>query len=113
MSNEPQIMTAVGGEKIIDINGKPFIIPKGQIEENSKLIKCEFYMLSDDLEFLIQHIEDDAVDWATNLQKILEDHEDANKDPLAHFNEIDCQDMMELFRRLYHYLKPFTKQEED
>ena len=51
MTNEPQIMTAVGGEKIIDINGKPFIIPKGQIEENSKLIKCEFYMLSDDLEF--------------------------------------------------------------
>ena len=111
--NEPQIMTAVHGEKIIDINGKPFIIPEGQITDKSKLVKCEFYMLSDDLEFLIQNFEDDALDWATNLKKILENHEDANKHPLHLFNEIDCQDMMELFRRLYHYLKPFTKQEED
>ena len=113
MSNEPQIMTAVGGEKIIDIHGSPFIIPECQIEQDSKLVKCEFHMLSDDLEFLSQHFKDDFVDWGSNLKKILEDHEDVNKHPLVHFNESDCEDMMELFRRLYHYLKPFTKQEED
>jgi len=113
MTNKPKIMTAVGGEKVIDINGRPFVIPEGQIEENSKLVKCEFHMLSDDLEFLVQSFEDHALDWAINYKKILENHEDANKDPLAHFNECDCQDMIELFRRLHHYLKPFTKQEED
>ena len=50
----PQIMTSTDDRKIIDINGKPFIIPDNQLTDKSEMIKCEFYMLSDDLEFLIQ-----------------------------------------------------------
>ena len=102
-------MTSTDNEKIIDIHGSPFIIPKNQVSDKSEMVKCEFYMLSDDLEFLIQNLKDDFIDWNMNLNKIYEDHEDIKKPPLMYFNECDCEDMMELFKRLYHYLKPFRK----
>ena len=41
----PQIMTSTDDRKIIDINGKPFIIPDNQLTDKSEMIKCEFYML--------------------------------------------------------------------
>jgi len=112
MSNEPQIMTAVGGEKIIDINGKPFIIPEGQVTDKSKLVKCEFYMLSDDLEYLIQDQLDGFLMWHTTAEEVSQDK------PLSFKNmegesELECREMSDLHQRLYHYLKPFTKQEED
>ena len=112
MTNEPQIMTAIHGEKIIDINGKPFVIPEEQITDKSKLVKCEFYMLSDDLEFLVQDFLDEF-----GMYHITEDELSKNK-PLTFkcmetMDEFGCDQMAQLYQRLYHYLKPFTKQEED
>ena len=112
MTNEPQIMTAVHGEKIIDINGKPFVIPEEQITDKSKLVKCEFYMLSDDLEFLVQ---DFLAEFG--MYHITEDELSKNKPltfkSMAQMDEFGCDQMAQLYQRLYHYLKPFTKQEED
>jgi hypothetical protein len=108
---KPQIMTAVQGEKVIDINGTPFVVPKECISDDSQLVKCEFYMLSDDLEFLKQMFLDEYGDWNISKNKILEDHPDTNKTPLSYFRVIDCENMMELFQRLYHYLKPFKKED--
>ena len=110
--NEPQIMTAVHGEKIIDINGKPFVIPEEQITDKSKLVKCEFYMLSDDLEFLVQDFLDEF-----GMYHVTEDELQQDK-PLTFkcmegVDEFGCFQMTQLYQRLYHYLKPFTKQEED
>ena len=47
-------MTSTDDQKIIDIHGSPFIIPDNQLSDKSEMIKCEFYMLSNDLEYLIQ-----------------------------------------------------------
>ena len=110
--NEPQIMTAVGGEKIIDINGKPFIIPEGQVTDKSKLVKCEFYMLSDDLEFLIQDQLDSFAMYFTTGQELLHDKPLSFKN-MEGIDEPSCYEMSDLHQRLYHYLKPFSKQEED
>jgi len=110
--NEPQIMTAVGGEKIIDINGKPFIIPEGQVTDKSKLVKCEFYMLSDDLEFLIQDQLDGFLMWHTTAEEVSQDKPLSFK-KMEGESELECREMADLHQRLYHYLKPFTKQEED
>ena len=112
MTNEPQIMTAVHGEKIIDINGKPFVIPEEQITDKSELVKCEFYMLSDDLEFLVQEFLDEF-----GMYLITEDELSKNK-PLTfkcmeQMDEFGCDQMAQLYQRLYHYLKPFSKQEKD
>ena len=53
---KPQIMTSTDNQKIIDIHGSPFIISDNQLTDKSEMIKCEFYILSDDLEFLIQEL---------------------------------------------------------
>ena len=110
--NEPQIMTAVGGEKIIDINGKPFIIPDNQVTDKSKLIKCEFYMLSDDLEYLIQDQLDSYLMYHTTAEELWHDKPLTFK-KMEGSGELECFEMSDLHQRIYHYLKPFTKQEKE
>tara|TARA_A100000171_G_C2090610_1_gene124373 strand:+ start:617 stop:952 length:336 start_codon:yes stop_codon:yes gene_type:complete len=110
--NDPKIMTAEDGEKIIDINGKPFIIPDNQVTDKSKMVKCEFYMLSDDLEFLVQDQLDGFAMWHTTAEELWHDKPLSFK-KMEGSGEAECWEMADLHQRLYHYLKPFTKQEED
>ena len=110
--NDPKIMTAEDGEKIIDINGKPFIIPDNQVTDKSKMVKCEFYMLSDDLEYLIQDQLDSFAMYFTTAEELLHDKPLSFKN-MEGIDEPSCYDMSDLHQRLYHYLKPFTKQEEN
>ena len=107
---KPQIMTSTDNQKIIDINGKPFIIPDNQLTDKSEMIKCEFYMLSDDLEYLIQDQLDGFLMWHTTAEEVSQDK------PLSFKNmegesELECREMADLHQRLYHYLKPFKKDE--
>ena len=106
----PQIMTSTDDRKIIDINGKPFIIPDNQLTDKSEMIKCEFYMLSDDLEFLIQEQLDGFLMYHATAEELLHNR------PLSFKNmegesELECREMADLHQRLYHYLKPFKTEE--
>ena len=107
---KPQIMTAVGGEKIIDINGSPFIIPDNQLTDKSEMIKCEFYMLSDDLEFLIQEQLDGFLMYHATAEELLHDRPLSFKN-MKGSDELTCREMADLHQRLYHYLKPFKTEE--
>ena len=105
-------MTSTDNQKIIDINGKPFIIPSNQLTDKSEMIKCEFNMLSDDLEYLIQDQLDSYLMYFTTAQELLHDKPLSFKN-MEGIDEPSCYEMSDLHQRLYHYLKPFTKQEED
>ena len=107
---KPQIMTAVQGEKVIDINGKPFIIPEIQLSEKSEMIKCEFYMLSDDLSFLIQEQLDKYLMHYTTAKELWHDKPLTFK-KMEGLSELECFEMADLHQRLYHYLKSFNKED--
>ena len=104
----PQIMTSTDDRKIIDINGKPFIIPDNQVSDKSEMIKCEFYMLSDDLEYLIQDQLDSYTMYFTTAQELLHDKPLSFKN-MEGIDELSCYQMADLHQRIYHYLKPFKK----
>ena len=106
---KPQIMTSTDNQKIIDINGKPFIIPDGQVTDKSEMIKGEFYILSDDLSFLIQEQLDSFLMYHATAEELLHDR------PLSFKNmegsgELECREMADLHQRIYHYLKSFKKE---
>ena len=106
---KPQIMTSTDNQKIIDINGKPFIIPDNQLSDKSEMIKCEFYMLSNDLEYLIQDQLDSYLMYYTTAQELLHDKPLSFKN-MEGIDELSCYQMADLHQRLYHYLKPFKKE---
>jgi len=106
---KPQIMTSTDNEKIIDIHGSPFIIPDNQVSDKSEMIKCEFNMLSDDLEYLIQDQLDSYLMYFTTAQELLHDKPLSFKN-MEGIDELSCYQMADLHQRLYHYLKPFRKE---
>mgnify|MGYP003120283818 CR=1 FL=1 len=106
---KPQIMTSTDDRKIIDINGKPFIIPDNQLTDKSEMIKCEFYMLSNDLEFLLQDFLDSFAMNDLTAQELMLDKPLTFK-VMEGCDEFICRDMADLYQRLYHYLKPFKKE---
>ena len=95
------VLTAVDGEKIINIGNEPFVIPEGQ-EGSGKTIKLELEMLESDFEFLTQDFIDSMVDWSMERNK-------AHKGEPVKCSEADCEDMIELYRRLHAYFKPSLK----
>ena len=101
-------MTSIDDRKIIDINGKPFIIPENQITDKSKMIKCEFYILNDDLDFLIQEALDGFLMYHTTAEELWHDKPLTFKN-MKGLDESSSRDMADLHQRLYHYLKPFKK----
>ena len=105
---KPQIMTSTDDRKIIDINGSPFIIPDNQVSDKSEMIKCEFYMLSDDLEYLIQDQLDSYTMYFTTAQELLHDKPLSFKN-MEGIDELSSYQMADLHQRIYHYLKPFKK----
>ena len=102
------VLTAVDGEKIINIGNEPFVIPEGQ-EGSGKTIKLELEMLESDFEFLTQDMFDSMVTWNRDKHKIIDEHPDSFEKPLSGFTPEDCESMIELFRRLHAYFKPFLK----
>jgi len=108
MTNNTFVVTAVGGEKIINIGDEPFVIPEGQ-EGSGKTIKLELEMLESDFEFLTQDMFDWMVTWNRDKHKIIDDHPDSLEKPLCYSTEEDCDLMIELYRRLHAYFKPFLK----
>ena len=101
MTNNTFVVTAVGGEKIINIGDEPFVIPEGQ-EGSGKTIKLELEMLESDLEFLTQDFVDSMVTWNMEIDK-------AWKGEPVKFSGGECEDMIELYRRIHAYFKPFLK----
>ena len=101
------VLTAVDGEKIINIGNEPFVIPEGQ-EGSGKTIKLELEMLESDFEFLTQELVDSMVTWNMNYQKAWKSNQSENDEP-AKFSEEECDDMIELYRRIHAYFKPFLK----
>ena len=108
MTNNTFAVTAVGGEKIINIDHEPFVIPEGQ-EGSGKTVKLELEMLESDFEFLTQNLVDDMVSWNRDKHKIIDEHPDSFEKPLCYSTEKDCDLMIELYRRLHAYFKPFLK----
>ena len=106
---KPQIMTSTDDQKIIDIHGNPFIIPDNQSSDKSEMIKCEFYMLSDDLEFLIQEQLDSYLMYYTTAKELWHDKPLTFK-KMEGLSELECFEMADLHQRIYHYLKPFKKE---
>ena len=106
---KPQIMTSTDDLKIIDIHGKPFIIPENQLTDKSEMIKCEFYMLSDDLEFLIQEQLDGFLMYHATAEELLHDRPLSFKN-MKGSDELTCREMADLHQRLYHYLSKFKKE---
>ena len=106
----PQIMTSTDNQKIIDIHGSPFIIPSNQLTDKSEMIKCEFYMLSDDLSFLIQEQLDSYLMYYTTEREILTDKKPFTFKNMEGSDYYSCREMSDLHQRLYHYLKPFKKE---
>ena len=106
----PQIMTSTDDRKIIDIHGSPFIIPDNQVSDKSEMIKCEFYMLSDDLEFLIQEQLDGFIMYHATAEELLHDRPLSFKH-MKGSDELTCREMADLHQRLYHYLKAFKKED--
>ncbi len=106
---KPQIMTSTDDQKIIDIHGNPFIIPDNQVSDKSEMIKCEFYMLSDDLEFLIQEQLDSYLMYYTTAKELWHDKPLTFK-KMEGLSELECFEMADLHQRIYHYLKPFKKE---
>jgi len=106
---KPQIMTSTDDQKIIDIHGSPFIIPDNQVSDKSEMVKCEFYMLSDDLEFLIQEALDGYLMYYTTAQELWHDKPLSFKN-MKDLDELTCREMADLHQRIYHYLKPFKKE---
>lgn len=102
------VLTAVDGEKIINIGNEPFVIPEGQ-EGSGKTIKLELEMLESDFEFLTQDVFDSMVTWNRDKHKIIDEHPDSFEKPLSGCTPEDCESMIELFRRLHAYFKPFLK----
>lgn len=108
MSSKTFVLTAVDGEKIINIGNEPFVIPEGQ-EGSGKTIKLELEMLESDFEFLTQDMFDSMVTWNRDKHKIIDEHPDSFEKPLSGFTPEDCESMIELFRRLHAYFKPYLK----
>jgi hypothetical protein len=102
MTNNTFVLTAVDGEKIINIGDEPFVIPEGQ-EGSEKTVKLELEMLESDFEFLTQELVDSMVTWNMSYHKAWKSDEPVK------FSEEDCGDMIELYRRLHAYFKPFLK----
>jgi len=105
MTNNTFVLTAVGGEKIINIGDEPFVIPEGQ-EGSEKTVKVELEMLESDFEFLTQDLVDNMVTWNWSKHKIKDEHPDSFEKPLCYSTEEDCELMIELYRRLNAYFKP-------
>ena len=65
-----------------------------------------------DLEYLIQDQLDSYLMYHTTAEELWHDKPLTFK-KMEGSGELECFEMSDLHQRIYHYLKPFTKQEED